>query len=93
MMRDETIRIGDLVMVVKPTPCCGDASDIGTVFYVRWVGMSDGECLKCGHTPAEEPAADNTTDLDDGCYPFAMLKKINPPPLEQSTKTRDEVTA
>lgn len=29
------IKVGDLVMVVKPTPCCGDAGGCGTVFIVE----------------------------------------------------------
>jgi hypothetical protein len=41
------IKVNDLVMVVRPTPCCGDTDGLGTPFTVRNVIYSDCTCTEC----------------------------------------------
>jgi hypothetical protein len=42
------IKAGDLVAVVKPTPCCGRADALGRVFTVGAVVTAPGRCSFCG---------------------------------------------
>lgn len=41
------IKAGDLVMVVKALPCCGDVSRIGRTYQVREVVRLMGACPVC----------------------------------------------
>lgn len=70
------IKKGDLVMQVKPTPCCGNADNIGDVFVVTWIGVAIGRCHSCGDRTPENAAS---TVEDDSAVPLSMLKKIDPP--------------
>ena len=81
-----TFKKGDLVMVVKPMPCCGDTSDIGRVESVEEMAAGNKfECRKC------------LKDLDDYCValfsgddgmPTCTLIKIDPP-ADQDQETTD----
>lgn len=43
------IKPGDLVVVTKPTPCCGDIEGLGDIYRVQSIEMMAGDsyCGKC----------------------------------------------
>ena len=70
------IKKGDLVMVVKPTPCCGNTDRVGLTFTVREVGRAKRPyCFYCGVLSDELAAAGGI----DAVYRLSRLKKIDPP--------------
>jgi len=40
------IKVGDLVQVVRPAPCCGSTESIGKIFRVTGLASGDG-CYYC----------------------------------------------
>lgn len=85
------IKPGDLVMVVKPTPCCGNTRAIGMTFTVSLVADPfDGVCLHClqGDTAPCVRAV--------GMYGWierSRLKRIDPLPAEDDIEHREEIEA
>lgn len=79
------IKAGDLVMIVRPKPCCGLASCMGLVGvakaapnYVK--GIYCIECKFIDH---------NLSDyflLDKGYVHLSRLKKIDPPALDEEVE-------
>lgn len=74
----EPIKVGDLVQVVKPWPCCGRSACVGQIFTVGWISggllrrHGEGCTLKDG-VSAQDPR--------DGLWVLLeMLKRI--PPLD-----------
>lgn len=86
-MADDVIRAGDLVVVVKPSPCCGDGSYIGKVYRVAKLSTGGVVCARClaNHTGAVAWA-----DRYHG-FEFMRLKKIPPDIVDQEDK--EEITA
>lgn len=84
---------GDLVMVVKPRPCCGNSRSIGHVSTVISVELRTqiAHCFSCGHsTPNDE----RYIPLDDGTYCQSYrLIKIDPLTEQDKTETLQEITA
>lgn len=73
------IKPGDLVVVVKPTPCCRDASDVGRVFTVLDVRRTTlAYCYTCEATVLAPIALEG----DDRWHLLSTLKKIEPKPTE-----------
>ncbi len=91
---DKPIGVGDLVMVVRPTPCCGCTDSIGDIFRVKWMGHLEGECCNCGDdsVASEGPGADSDANNDEG-YLLSRLKRIPPLSELETVRTEDEVTA
>ena len=86
-MKDETIRVGDLVMVVHVH--CPHYTQ-GLPFIVGFIGRAHGICHGCrvslgAHTYAATADGRYTT-------PVSWLKKIHPPALDQSTERKEEIT-
>jgi hypothetical protein len=43
------IKVGDEVVVAVPTPCCGNAENVGRVFVVQAIRRNDpSPCFCCG---------------------------------------------
>ena len=42
------IKAGDLVIIVKPEPCCGYSGSIGKIFTVKKIELCKLLCTKCG---------------------------------------------
>jgi ribosomal protein L37AE/L43A len=84
------IKAGDLVMVVKPKPCCnnyklGKVWTVSRLFYNRW------HCHQCGFTSKESILmAEMSTGEATMAY---RLKKINPPSQDETIANQDEVAA
>lgn len=76
---------GDLVMLVKPAPCCGDESDMGVIVTVVGSDANLSECSECGSYKREL-----MVDFDDGtCAEPSRLRLI--PPLSELETTEREV--
>lgn len=82
------IKPGDLVMIVKPMPCCGDNATLGNVFIVKSISGSDGVCGACGDY--QEFAMDALRP-DGGYTQLSRLKKIDPPAEGDSLPTRKDL--
>lgn len=81
------IKKGDLVMVVKPTPCCGDVTILGSVFTAGGPRKKLSFCAYCGHgyemASVEHP--------EGGRVLIHRLKKIDPPADGDSLPTRADI--
>jgi hypothetical protein len=88
----EPIKVGDLVVVVKPTPCCGNHGHIGTIFQVARLVHLEGRCNWCGQVPPAEPGADWGKNDASG-FSLITLKRI--PPLDELERDQivEELTA
>lgn len=86
---NKPISKGDLVMVVRPSKCCGHTEHIGKPFTVS--GLSHGGAVcSCG------TFFDNM-DAAFGCggnfgIPLYMLLRIDPPPINEDAPAREELT-
>ena len=82
----EPIKVGDLVQVVRPTPC-GHNTVVGRVFVVKSIsrGSSFNWCLSCGHRWGPEDQAES------GAYFGASLWRLKRiPPLSELEGQRTE---
>jgi hypothetical protein len=75
------IKVGDLVVVVKPTACCGAADHVGEIFRVAEILTLEGICRHCFRLPPPELGADYDTVHTNGGYSLSNLKRI--PPLDE----------
>lgn len=75
------IKVGDLVIVVKPTPCCGNEAVVGAPFIVSRIAMAKGRfhCSHCNTTWPSQMVADGLHK--HFVYQLWRLKRI--PPLEE----------
>lgn len=80
---------GDLVMVVKPTLCCGNTKKIGTSFVVSELSDRLGSCPYCGHISDEMAANDGVF----ANFITRRLIKIDPLTEQDKTETLQEITA
>ena len=84
------IRAGDLVMVVKPEPCCGDQNDIGYAFRV--MALEDGRDWACSECHTLQRGVMALIDADNAVNTSRLIR-INPPALLESVETEREVVA
>lgn len=85
------IKAGDLVMVVRPTPCCDAWEYVGRCGTVKAIFDTCGRwCSKCGHEYGDVLAAD-VSGLGEGLA--SRLIKIDPPPIAQDVPAVEELTA
>ena len=87
------IKPGDLVMVVKPTPCCGDERNCGRVFIAGDYVSGRWECAYCGVPIASDPLVDFPLGEKSASMRLSRLKKIDPPPIGDTLPTREELHA
>lgn len=83
-MTNETILPGDLVMVVRPAPCCGNPHQVGNIFQVKRVERrKSATCIHCGEIAFDYIGAQK----DDSKFWFRVsrLKKLNPPAKQETT--------
>jgi hypothetical protein len=83
------IKAGDLVMLVRPTSCCGDTDGLGTPFIVRNVIHSDCTCTGChGYSTGMwlvEYEPDNWVGAE-------QVIKIDPPANKETVGNEELVT-
>lgn len=89
-MSDETIRKGDLCVVILPMPCCGNTDSLGMTFTANsgeevrdlYYGCCGGDGV---HTVVQVDA--------DSCFPRSILKKIRPLAKPATVQSDEEITA
>lgn len=81
------IKPGDLVMVVKPSPCCGNVSVVGRIFSVKSIISAYSYCIYCLESESDNPVA----DVGVGAISLSRLKKIDPPETGDSLPTRADL--
>jgi hypothetical protein len=85
------IKVGDLVMVVRPLTCCGEGlEDIGNVFKVVDLWSSQSVCAECGKVDPDICAM-HIVAYGKAGFPFNRLIKIDPPANSESTKYDQEI--
>src|SRR5689334_9021055 len=84
-MSDRPISVGDLVQVVRPTPCCGQFSGRYPFFRVGGIKSGYWECAICG-----EYRTANAAQVEGVAYyaDLHRLKRI--PPLSELEGQRSE---
>lgn len=92
--RDPTIRVGDLVVVVKAADCCHGASEsLGRVFTVQGVVLTASRCKRCRCVVPEQWQAEDSERNAGGLsyvYQLHRLQKINPPATGTEAQTSRE---
>lgn len=88
---DKPISVGDLVVLVKPTPCCGDERNVGRFFTVLSLTKKPGFPW-CNHCAAERQTL-SVQIADKGWVELYRLKRI--PPLDEleGEKREEEIAA
>jgi len=71
------IKAGDLVMVVKPQPCCGGLGSVGKVFRVTHVHENFSICDWCGQDLGLQTLLSDDNNFNAG-YDNERCKKIPP---------------
>lgn len=84
------IKPGDLVMVVRPSRCCGRSDAIGMVGTVEpnptWARYA--QCDGCGAADFNHA---NYRTIDGGGYHVDTLKKIEPPAIDDEAPAHREL--
>jgi hypothetical protein len=83
----EPIRNGDLVQIVRPSPCCGGGDSIGHVFEAREVGGTHVRCAACGRRTMGPSAG----DASGYYFPLTRLKRIPPLSELEGEKTQEDI--
>jgi hypothetical protein len=81
------IKPNDLVMVVRPQPCCGDASGLGFVYAVDFIHSGDVTCTAC----RRHSLSDSAFPSRGYGYLTSVLKRLDPPALEKSEEREAEL--
>lgn len=87
----EPIKAGDLVMVVRLSPCCRKAR-LGFPFTVLDVRIAKGK-YHCWHCKATLPKGLVASYGKNSVVALWRLKKIDPTAEQTDTETRKELTA
>ena len=89
-MKDEPISAGDLVMVIKPTICCGYGGDMGRPFTVLAIAGAEygpSTCNQCG----QESNTVDAQEVDHCWHDIRTLKKMPPQTELESVDQPEEV--
>lgn len=84
----DQIKPGDLVVVAKPTPCCGNGGKLGHVFTVAEISSG---ALICSNCLSISDGTIASKIKGRGGPLTSMLKKLNPPADEESRETTKEL--
>lgn len=86
------IKVGDLVMVVKPTLCCGNPYSIGKLFTVIENTIKQiSYCIHCGEEWVTA-SKDMVLLSDDKAILRTRLIKIDPPSQPETITESKELT-
>lgn len=83
------IKPGDLVIVVKPTPCCADDRGLSKIFSAKEGLTNIWKCKLCGHISSIPVHMVSIGEL--GFIQVSRLKKIDPPATGDSLPTRADI--
>lgn len=89
----DAIKPGDLVMIIKPMPCCGYSGGLGLVRTVQaFTSRECGtKCVGCGISNRSDFGPHSHANLGDFYVWLYRLKKIDPPALADETETNREL--
>jgi hypothetical protein len=76
------ITVGDIVMVVRPSPCCGDTGGLGIPQTVVHTEVMPLECRNCGASVPETLGVFWQWEGREMGAPHYLLIKINPPKVK-----------
>ena len=82
------IKAGDLVMVVRPTPCCNDTQFIAHIFTAQSVRDARAYCGMCGK---RHPGVTAIIDSGEMFFIRSTVRKIDPPAEGDSLPTRKDI--
>ena len=93
-----SIKAGDLVVVTRPQPCCGDDEGVGSIYRVQKVEtIRSVFCGKCKRKIADNmPIAfeyRNAGSLVSIGYSVPRLTRIDPLPEEETQDNHERLTA
>jgi hypothetical protein len=83
------IKVGDLVMVVKPSSCCGNTLTIGDTFTVTSIDSYPSICGHCLKETKEYVVGGNSRG---SLAAVNRLIKIDPPALPESLECEKELS-
>jgi len=91
----EQIKVGDLVMVVKPSLCCKRDVSVGKIYVVDAIGFPLADfCGGCGATmPIHSSFCHLLKGNNNGWIDPWRLKKIDPPTQDESIEQQEKLTA
>ena len=84
------IKVGDLVVVVRGAPCCGNTQHLGLVFRVAVIFPLEGHCNHCGEEPPPQYGADYELESDSG-FSLSTLKRIPPLSELEGERTQEDI--
>ena len=86
------IKVGDLVLVAKACPHCGDTDGLGMIFLVFEIFSSDRGANCCGYTSGMSACATDPRNHNQG-FDVQLLKRIPPLSELEGEKRDEEITA
>jgi hypothetical protein len=87
----DPIKVGDLVVVVRPTLCCNDARGIGKIFTV--IGPARSESQQCSNCRRVFKTTDEVTINNGFGIEKRRLKRIPPLSELEGEKREEEISA
>lgn len=95
MSQDKPISVGDLVVIVRPTYCCGFALKLGYIGTVTRVGLApDLRGVLCVNCMAESNDVDDLAEIDhEGYVNRSRLKRIDPDCLQDDVPHAEPLAA
>ena len=83
------LKPGDLVIVVKPVPCCGNTGTVGKILTV--LDHKPADIVRCVYCNYCGPGTDHVMVSDDTAKGANRLRRI-PPLVELESKQQTEKT-
>lgn len=95
MSRDRPIGVGDLVVIVRPTYCCGYAGKLGYIGNVTRAGLAPGLrgviCINCCTATGRDA---DVLEIDhEGYVDRSRLKRIDPDCLQDDIPHAEPLAA
>ena len=93
-MSDRPIQVGDLVMVVRPTTCCGNWAAAGDIFKVLALDFGPSGCRWCPRVSHNHFAIMSWSGPNDRptSIELSRLKRLDPDALKDDVPTHRELT-
>ena len=85
---ERPIAVGDLVQVVRPTPCCGNENNLSRIFVVEAIGRFGDFCMYCGRRVRLVSAQGLVGAGTTNSVRLSRLKRI--PPLDELEGTKTD---
>jgi len=91
------IKVGDLVVVLRGTPCCHYPYKIGLVFHVQRVGVftpndDSWYCSYCSRKMSQNNPRPTATAPDGTVFEQHQLQRIDPPALDPTIPAEKELS-